>query len=113
MSKFLVTIFILASTYFAEATSKPNIILILADDLGYQDLGCMGAQDIKTPHLDALAKTGIVFKQGYQSASVCGPARAGLLTGRYQQLFGCGENPPETGQLTKKFPMLEYPWMSK
>ena len=91
------------------ANQKPNIILILADDLGYGDLGYLGAKDIRTPHIDALAKSGMSFSQGYQSASVCGPARAGLLTGRHQQLFGCGENPPETGPLSQKFPDAGVP----
>ncbi|EDM27836.1 N-acetylgalactosamine 6-sulfatase (GALNS) [Lentisphaera araneosa HTCC2155] len=93
----------------ALAAQKPNIILILADDLGYEDLGFLGAPDIKTPHIDALARSGMNFTQGYQSASVCGPSRAGLLTGRYQQLFGSGENPPETGELSKRFPDAGIP----
>ncbi|WDE99475.1 sulfatase-like hydrolase/transferase [Lentisphaera profundi] len=84
-------------------------MLILADDLGYGDLGYLGAKDIRTPHIDALAESGMSFSQGYQSASVCGPARAGLLTGRHQQLFGCGENPPETGPLAKQFPDAGVP----
>lgn len=76
---------------------QPNIVLILADDLGYSDLGFNGCDDIPTPNLDVLAASGVRFDQGYVSASVCGPSRAGLLTGRYQQKFGCGENPPEEG----------------
>ncbi len=79
------------------AAPKPNIVLILADDMGYADVGFNGCTDIPTPHLDALAASGVRFDQGYVSASVCGPSRAGLLTGRYQQRFGCGENPPEEG----------------
>lgn len=98
-----------ASSHWLMANKKPNIILILADDLGYQDLGHMGAKDIRTPHIDALAKSGMVFTQAYQSASVCGPARAGLLTGRYQQIFGSGENPPETGELSQRFPDAGIP----
>ncbi|VGO13061.1 Arylsulfatase [Pontiella desulfatans] len=79
------------------AVQQPNIILILADDMGYSDVGFNGCTDIPTPNLDALAASGVRFEQGYVSASVCGPSRAGLLTGRYQQRFGCGENPPEEG----------------
>ena len=79
------------------ATSKPNVVLILADDMGFADAGFNGCQDIPTPNLDALAASGIRFDQGYVSASVCGPSRAGLMTGRYQQRFGSGENPPEAG----------------
>ena len=87
---------LLAGTALANAP-KPNIVLILADDLGYADVGFNGCTDIPTPSLDALAASGVRFDQGYVSASVCGPSRAGLLTGRYQQRFGCGENPPEEG----------------
>lgn len=77
--------------------ARPNVVLILADDMGYADVGFNGCADIPTPNLDALAASGVRFEQGYVSASVCGPSRAGLLTGRYQQRFGCGENPPEEG----------------
>lgn len=66
----------------------PNIVLIYADDMGYGDCGFLGATNIQTPELDQLARTGVYFTQGYVSASVCGPSRAGLMTGRYQQRFG-------------------------
>ena len=68
--------------------SKPNIIIILADDAGYSDFGFMGSDEIKTPNLDQLAFDGVVFNNAYVSASVCSPSRAGLLTGMYQQRFG-------------------------
>ncbi len=68
--------------------TKPNIILILADDAGYADFGFMGSNDMETPNLDALRAEGVLFTQHYVSASVCSPSRAGLLTGRYQQSFG-------------------------
>lgn len=64
---------------------KPNIIVILADDLGYGDLGCYGNTEIRTPHLDSLAKGGLRFTDFHSSCPVCSPTRAGLLTGRYQQ----------------------------
>jgi arylsulfatase A-like enzyme len=69
----------------AAAERKPNILIILADDLGYGDLGFQGVQDIPTPSLDALAQSGVRFTSGYVSASWCSPTRAGLLTGRYQE----------------------------
>ena len=72
---------------------SPNIILILADDLGYADVGFNGSKDIMTPHLDQIAANGVVFKEGYVSYPVCGPSRAGLITGRYQDTFGFGKNP--------------------
>ena len=68
--------------------SKPNILIILADDAGYSDFGFMGSDEIKTPNLDKLALDGVLFNNAYVSASVCSPSRAGLLTGMYQQSFG-------------------------
>lgn len=64
--------------------SKPNIVLINADDLGYGDLGSYGQKFIKTPNLDALAKSGIRFTQFYASSPVCAPSRASLMTGKHQ-----------------------------
>ena len=66
-----------------NAHPKPNIVVILADDLGYGDIGAYGATKISTPHIDHLAANGMRFTQGYASANVCTPSRAGLLTGRY------------------------------
>jgi arylsulfatase A-like enzyme len=63
------------------ATLRPNIILILADDLGYGDLGCYGQQRIKTPHLDRMASEGLRFTHGYAGAPVCAPSRCVLMTG--------------------------------
>ena len=62
---------------------KPNVIIILTDDQGYGDLGCMGSSDLKTPNLDALAENGIRFSSMYSASPVCSPSRAALLTGRY------------------------------
>ncbi len=62
---------------------KPNVIIILTDDQGYGDLGCMGANDLKTPHIDALAEQGVLFSSMYSASPVCSPSRAALLTGRY------------------------------
>jgi len=72
---------------------RPNIVLILADDLGYADLGVQGCRDIATPSIDSIAKGGIRFTDGYVTSAVCAPTRAGLLTGRYQQRFGFENNP--------------------
>ena len=82
-----------AATCFAALTGAaedrtPNILLIVADDLGYADLGFQGVEDIPTPNLDALAARGVRFSNGYVSGTWCSPTRAGLLTGRYQQRFG-------------------------
>ncbi len=65
----------------AKESSQPNIILIMADDLGYAELGCYGQQKIKTPHIDQLATEGMRFSQFYTGSPVCGPARCTLMTG--------------------------------
>lgn len=75
-------------TCSAAETTRPNIVLILADDLGYGDLSAYGAKDIRTPHIDLLAQQGIRFTDHYTPANTCSPSRAALLTGRY---------PPRTG----------------
>lgn len=71
----------------------PNIVLLLADDLGYGELGCQGNDEIPTPHIDSLARNGIRFTDGYVTAAFCSASRAGLLTGRYQTRFGYEFNP--------------------
>lgn len=71
-----------------ERTKQPNIILIVADDMGKFDLSIYGNPYIQTPNIDAIGKTGILFNKGYATAAVCSPSRAGFLTGRYQQRFG-------------------------
>src|SRR5438445_6797166 len=77
----------------AEPAPKPNILVIVADDLGYADVGFHGCKDIPTPNLDALAQSGIRCTNGYVSGPYCSPTRAGLLTGRYQNRFGHEFNP--------------------
>jgi arylsulfatase A-like enzyme len=72
---------------------KPDVIVILADDLGYGDTGAYGSKIAKTPNIDALAESGIRFTDGYVTDPVCAPSRAGLMTGRYQQRFGYEFNP--------------------
>jgi arylsulfatase A-like enzyme len=82
---------LLAKTVPTEKT-KPNIIVILVDDAGYVDFGFMGSEDLETPHIDNLAKAGVMFTDAHVSATVCAPSRAGLLTGKYQQRFGFEAN---------------------
>lgn len=76
----------------SESSKQPNIVVLFADDAGYADFGFHGSKVMKTPNLDRLAAEGVRFAQGYVSDPTCGPSRAGLLTGRYQQRFGFEEN---------------------
>jgi arylsulfatase A-like enzyme len=69
-------------------TGPPNIVLLLADDLGSADLSCFGATELRTPHIDSLARDGVRFTQAYANAPECTPSRCALLTGRYQQRVG-------------------------
>lgn len=82
----------LATTLAGAAATPPNIVLLFADDAGFGDFGFQGSRHFRTPHLDALAASGVVLKSLYTTASTCGPSRAGMLTGRYQQRFGFEEN---------------------
>ncbi|MGQ9574701.1 MAG: sulfatase [Thermoguttaceae bacterium] len=77
----------------SASAEKPNIVCIVADDLGYAGISCQGCKDIPTPHIDSLAANGVRFTDGYVSCPVCSPTRAGLVTGRYQQRFGHEFNP--------------------
>lgn len=78
----------LAIGTYAQARRPPNLVFFLTDDMGYADLGCFGAKDIQTPHIDSLARDGVKLTDCYANAPVCTPTRVGFLTGRYQQRFG-------------------------
>lgn len=91
MKRALLFMLILAGALTA-AQDKPNIVLLFADDAGYADFGFHGSTIMKTPNLDKLALQGVRFTQGYVSDPTCGPSRAGLITGKYQQRFGFEEN---------------------
>lgn len=73
----------LSWSFRAAADERPNIVFIMADDLGYADVGCFGAEKIKTPNIDRLAEEGIRFTDGHAGASTCTPTRYGFMTGRY------------------------------
>lgn len=81
---------ILHSSFAAE--QRPNILIFLADDLGYADIGVNGCQDIPTPNIDSIAKNGVRFTDGYATHPVCSPSRAGLMSGMYQHRFGFEHN---------------------
>ncbi|MFI3317809.1 MAG: sulfatase-like hydrolase/transferase [Rikenellaceae bacterium] len=90
---FAPTVGAMAAKKSSDSNQRPNVVIFLADDMGFQDAGFTGSTDIKTPNLDALAADGVVFTQGYASHPFSGPSRAGLLSGRYQHRFGFEENP--------------------
>src|SRR5437868_1923752 len=72
----------------AEAPRRPNVVLIVADDLGWADLGCYGSAFHRTPHLDKLAAGGLRFSDAYAACPVCSPTRAALMTGKYPSRVG-------------------------
>ncbi|MBE2284224.1 MAG: sulfatase [Prosthecobacter sp.] len=86
---FLVSLLLTASSFAA----KPNVLVIVADDLGYNDVGFQGSKEIPTPHLDKLAARSLRCTNGYVSHPFCSPTRAGIMTGRYQHRFGHENNP--------------------
>ena len=89
---FFISLVIFSCSKTENKNTVPNIVFILADDLGYGDLGFTGSTQIKTPHIDALANSGLIFTEAYVSAPVCAPSRAGLITGRNQVNFGYDNN---------------------
>lgn len=84
----MVILIMLVNSCSNKVDIPPNIIIILIDDAGYADFGFMGSKDLKTPCIDELARHSVVFSDAHTSATVCGPSRAGLLSGQYQQRFG-------------------------
>src|SRR5512132_1361821 len=78
----------------AAPAQRPNVLFILADDLGYGDLSCYGRPDYKTPVLDNLAKQGMKFMDAYASAPVCTPTRTAFITGRYPHRLAVGLEEP-------------------
>ena len=99
LNRFLIALFlpffILKPVSYGKdrVSQMPNLIILLADDLGYGELGCQGNQEIPTPNIDDIAKKGVRFSQGYVTAPNCSPSRAGLLTGKYGTRFGHEFNP--------------------
>ncbi len=84
---------LLCAHAFAATAAKPNLIVIYTDDHGYADLGIQGVlTDLKTPHIDALARSGVLAKHGYSTAPQCVPSRAGLMVGKFQSRFGVEAN---------------------
>jgi arylsulfatase A-like enzyme len=96
--------FCISTTKAQNVPKKPNIIVILTDDMGYADVGIHGVEkDVRTPNLDALAKSGVRMTNGYVTAPQCVPSRAGLITGRYQTRFNLemnGQGPMKPEEIT-------------
>ena len=88
----------------AEAVRRPNVVFILADDLGYGDVGCFGGTAIETPHIDALAADGMRLTQFYSGSAVCTPTRISCLTGRYPLRYSCTMVWLEQGQFLPTSP---------
>jgi len=88
LSRLLAALLALCLCHTALAATQPNVLLILVDDLGYGDLACYGAKDMRTPNLDSLMKSGTRYDQFYANCTVCTPTRASLMTGRYPDLVG-------------------------
>ena len=76
----------------AANPAKPNVIVMIADDLGYGDVSCLGSVAVKTPNIDRIAQSGVKFTSGYVPVPLCGPSRAGFFTGRFPERFGFGDN---------------------
>ena len=91
----------------AAQPRRPNIVVIVADDMGYGDIGVHGGKDIPTPAIDSIARNGVRFTDAYVSAPYCSPTRAGFLTGRYQQRFGHEFNIAPTGYENHGLPLTE------
>jgi uncharacterized sulfatase len=87
-----------AATIFAEAESKPNIVVIISDDQGFGDYGFMGHEVIQTPHLDRLADESLLFTRGYVTTALCSPSLATMVTGLYPHQHGTTGNDPVKGQ---------------
>src|SRR5438046_3918812 len=78
----------LAAAAAPAAEPRPNVVFVLVDDMGYADVGCYGAKDIRTPNVDRLAREGVRMTDFYANGPVCSPTRCGFITGRWQQRAG-------------------------
>ena len=93
----------------AGSINPPNVIIILADDLGYGDLGVQGGRDVATPRIDQLAREGVRLTDYYANNPVCAPSRAALMSGQYQQRFGFENNPGMAERTSPDFKLSALP----
>ena len=109
MTRLITTLLLAALSLGAQSLRPPNVLVILADDQGTVDLNIYGAKDLHTPHLDALARSGVRFTQLYVGSPVCSPSRAALLTGRHPQRAGVPSNVgiTATGMPSEQYTMAE------
>jgi arylsulfatase A-like enzyme len=101
ISVVIMSFLLMLSSAVCAASNKPNIVFIMADDLGYADVSAYGQQDYSTPHIDQLAAQGMKFTQAYANSAICSPSRTALITGRYQMRLPVGLEEP-IGQGTAK-----------
>jgi arylsulfatase A-like enzyme len=116
LRRFFIALAVVSFAAAVDAAQRPNMLVILADDLGYGDVGFQGCKDISTPNLDALAKRSVHCTNGYVTHPFCSPTRAGLMTGRYQQRFGHEMNPawdPENPKLGLPLSEMTLPQVLK
>lgn len=112
-SKLLIMCLLTVVIFGCAEKKQPNIILIMADDLGYGDLGCYGSEHVQTPNIDRLADSGIRFLDYHSNGAVCSPTRAALMTGRYQQRSGIegvvtAAGHRHTGLSTEEYTIADY-----
>ncbi len=91
----------------ARAGERPNVVVIISDDCGYNEFSLHGSETFSTPRIDSIAREGVLFTEGYTSGTVCSPTRAGLLTGRYQNRFGHEFNIPPVYSESNGLPLTE------
>ena len=104
---FLASCYLVVSARWVEANERPNIVVIISDDAGYNEFSLNGSTNFATPHIDSIAANGVRFTEGYTSGTVCSPTRAGLMTGRYQNRFGHEFNVPPVYSETNGLPLSE------
>jgi arylsulfatase B len=100
---------LVAALSAVTAEKRPNILVILADDLGYSDVGFNGGKDVQTPSLDKLARGGTIFTSAYVAHPFCGPSRTSIMTGRYPHPLGAPFNLPNSGDGIERYNQLGVP----
>ena len=100
----LISLLVVHFAVYAHAAQQPNVLIIMADDCTYNDLPLYGGKNARTPHLDRLAKQGMVFGRAYLCEAMCQPSRAALYTGQFPMRNGCAWNHSASRPQTKSMP---------